>query len=133
MNISVLASPLEGAHTVSHGSPLELNYPVFLGVPTKLRDLVDDNMPIFVRLTNWNSLYAHLVSKRLLDAHMREFMLSPSNSNQEKGNKFYGEYMPSHGTCGYQRLLQCYQEEPEHCGHETLATLLENGTKNLVT
>lgn len=90
-------------------------------------------MPTFVRLTNWNSLYAHLVSKRLLDAHMREYMLSASSTHQEKGNKFYGEHMPTHGSLGYQRLLQCYQEESDHSGHETLARLLEGSTEALVT
>lgn len=92
----------------------------------KLRSLVDENMPMFVRLTNWNSLYAHLVSKRLLDVCMREYMLSIA-TQQQKGNKFYGEYLPSHGGHGYQRLLECLKEEVEHSGHATLVTLLEDG------
>ena len=96
----------------------------------ELRDLVDDNMPMFVRLTNWNCLYAHLVARRLLDPHMREFMIS-SASHQQKGNKFYGEYMPSNGSEGYERLLECYKEETEHSGHEILANKLEDGIKDL--
>lgn len=94
----------------------------------ELRNLVDENMPTFVRLTNWNSLYAHLVSKQLLDQHMREYMLCVA-TQQQKGNKFYGEYLPSHGSQGYQRLLECLQEEVEHSGHVTLANLLEDGLR----
>ena len=84
-------------------------------------------MPAFVRLTNWNSLYAYLVSKQLLDLHMREYMLSSAATQQQKGNKFYGEYLPSHGNHGYQRLLECLKEEAEHTGHVTLVRLLEGG------
>lgn len=90
----------------------------------KLKCIVDDHMPTFVRLTNWNCLYSHLIAKRLLDPHMREFMIGGA-SFQEKGNKFYGEYLPSHGNHGYQRLFECFKEEDEHIGHETLVRLFQ--------
>ena len=94
----------------------------------ELQRLVDDNMPKFVRLTNWTCLYAHLVSKQLLDPHMREYMNSSAHTQQLKGNKFYGEYLPSHGDRGYLKLLECLREETEHSGHAILVNLLEGGS-----
>ena len=83
-------------------------------------------MPTFVRLTNWSCLYAHLVAKKLLDSHMREYMLGTATTQHQKGNKFYGEYLPSHGKLGYQRLLECLKEEEEHSGHKRLVEILES-------
>ena len=94
----------------------------------RLREIVDDNMPKFVRYTNWGCLYAHLISNRLLDPDMREFMNSTA-SNQQKGNRFFGECLPSQGGLGYHRLLQCYKEEKEHSGHKSLVELLEVGRR----
>lgn len=96
----------------------------------KIQSIVDENMPKFLQLTSWGGLYAYLISKRLLDAHMREFINS-SATQQQKGNAFYGEYMPSLGHQGYLKLMECFQEEQEHLGHVTLAKILENGIKNL--
>ena len=62
---------------------------------------------------------------------MREYMLSTTTTQHEKGNKFYGEYLPSHGELGYQRLLECLKEEQDHTGHETLVKILEDGAKRL--
>ena len=52
-------------------------------------------------------------------------------TQHEKGNKFYGEYLPSHGELGYQRLLECLKEEEEHPGHEELMKKMESGLKRL--
>ena len=92
----------------------------------RLREIVDDNMPTFVRYTNWGCLYAHLISNRLLDPEMREFMISTA-SQQQKGNRFFGECLPSQGGLGYRRLLQCYRQEREHSGQDVLLELLEEG------
>ncbi len=93
---------------------------------------MDKNMPTFVRLTSWNSLYAHLVSNELLDADMREFIIS-STPNIQKGNKFYGEYMPSVGSQGYKKLRKCFREEKDHLGHRKLANLMNGGTRSIKT
>lgn len=99
----------------------------------QLQHVLESNMPKFLEYTNWNALFAHLISKHLLNSECREILLCSVRTNTDKGNYFYGRVLPSMGreSEAYVKLYQCLDEtKHEHQGHGTLLSILNEGSRN---
>lgn len=99
----------------------------------QLQEILETNLPQFLTYTNWSGLFAHLVSKRLLNSECREILLCQQRTSREKGNFFYGQALPSmgHEATPYIKLYQCLDETKlEHPGHATLYNMLSDGLKH---
>ena len=95
----------------------------------ELRSKVKDNLPTFIRQTNWTFLLPHLVSVDLSDSVATDYLLSESKSHQEKGVHFYLRVLPSKGPDAYTRFHRCLCDEKEHLGHQSLQQLLQSCDK----
>ncbi len=84
-----------------------------------------DNLPDFVRYTDWSSITPYLVAKRLLTIDDRQKLMNVP-SHTEKGNCFYLDMLPTKGDDAYCRLYECIKDEPGHSGHDDLIKILDS-------
>ena len=94
----------------------------------QLKNILERNMPKFLYYTDWDGLFAHLVSKGLLNSEHREILLSKMRTTKDKGNYFYGQELPKLGieSMAYVKLYECLDEtKEEYHGHNTLVNILK--------
>ena len=94
----------------------------------RLKWSVQDNLPDFIKYTDWKFLVPYLTSKRLIDDDSAEFLLSDTRMRQEKGVYFYYLVLPHKGHDAYSRFYECLKNEKEHLGHESLLKCLYEET-----
>ena len=125
------ALPLPDSTTPS--SQAEMVKSLELAKDEQLQNILESNMPKFLDYTDWSGLFAHLVSKGLLNNERREILLCPRSTSTEKGNFFYGQALPKmgHEVTPYVKLYQCLNEtKTDHPGHATLYNLLHESLGN---
>lgn len=86
------------------------------------------NMVEFVDSTDIDSLCPHLYAKELLSHNDME-ELQGIKSARGKKNFFYMLLLDSKGVSAYQKLLECLEDETQHCGHRDLVKIVEDGLK----
>ena len=94
----------------------------------QLKHILESNMPKFLQCTDWDGLFAHLVSKGLLNSEHREILLCKMRTSIDKGNYFYGQELPKLGveSMAYVKLYECLDEtKEEYRGHNTLVNILK--------
>ena len=74
----------------------------------------------FVKYINWQSLLPFLESRNLLDPDSTFHLSHAHKSDQEKGNYFLLQVLPTKGRDAYQRFYSCIAQEKEHSGHTSL-------------
>jgi hypothetical protein len=73
---------------------------------------------------NMEMLVPHLIQKNVLTmSNYHELDTYPSWKQSEY---FVLKILPTKGELGFQRFLECLEEENEHSGHQDLFRLLEN-------
>ena len=96
----------------------------------QLQFILERNMPKFLKYTDWNVLFSHLVSKQLLSSECKEILLNPLKTDTDKGNYFYGQFLSKMGweSEAYIRLCECLKAtESEQPGHGTLLNIISEG------
>lgn len=94
-----------------------------------LRETVRCELPTFVHNTDFNSLAAHLISKKLLQS-CEYTTLKTMPTVTEKGLHFYIEILPHKGRHAYRQLYKCLRDVPEHLGHSDLLEILHKALKD---
>lgn len=94
-----------------------------------LRETVRCELPAFVHNTDFNSLAAHLISKKLLQS-CEYTTLKTMPTVREKGLHFYIEILPHKGRHAYRKLYKCLKDVPEHLGHRDLLKILHKALKD---
>jgi len=90
----------------------------------KLRSSVKSYLPKFIEQTNWKFILPHLVSVDLSDKSTTDFLLNETKSDQDKGDHFYLQVLPSKGDDAYTRFYTCLCNENEHLGNKSLLEIL---------
>ena len=94
-----------------------------------LRETVRCELPVFVHNTDFNSLAAHLISKKLLQS-CEYTTLKTMPTVREKGLHFYIEILPHKGRHAYRQLYKCLKDVPEHLAHRDLLEILHKALKD---
>jgi hypothetical protein len=117
--------PPQNSSTSTDTSSAKLNYTDEI----ILRESVRCEMPKFIDNSDFNTLFSHLYSRKLVHSNDYETLTSMP-SDKDRGNHLYMQILPRKGRHAYRRLYKCLRNESEHIGHRDLVKLLDKALKD---
>lgn len=94
-----------------------------------LRESVRCGTSTFINNSDFNTLFSHLYSRKLLNSNDYETLTS-MQSDKDRGNHLYMQILPRKGRRAYRRLYKCLKNEREHIGHRDLVKILDRALRD---